>query len=197
MTEVGDRLRDALEHGSAEALAAWAATGRPGLVFLRETLIGRTAMPSLDQLSVHPKDALDNLTAAVAEIAWAHQAAFLDVFSDERLDTTNSLVVVGLGHVDDPRATQRLVAAARSADRWVRVDAAIGLGRRKSMDASDALEHLLDDSEYLVRYHALRSIASVGGHHALARLRAIHFDTPVEAALTADAIAAISARVFD
>jgi HEAT repeat protein len=196
MTEVGDRLRDALEDGSAEALAAWAATGQRGLVFLRETLIGRTAMPPLDQLSVHPKDALDNLTDAVAEIARAHQAAFLDVFSDERLDA-DSLVVVGLSEVDDPRATRRLVAAARSADRWVRMDAAIGLGRRQSIDASDALEHLLDDSEYLVRYHALRSIASVGGHHALARLRAIQFDAPVEAALTADAIAAITARVSD
>jgi HEAT repeat protein len=150
--------------------------------------------PSLDH-SVYPRDVIDNFKSAVATIAAAHPAAFLDVFADERLDA-NGLVVVGLGSVDDPRATRRLVAASRSPNNlWVRMDAAIGLGRWPSTDASDALEPLLDDREYLVRYHALRSIASVGGHHALALLREINFDSPFDAGLAAEAIAAITARI--
>jgi HEAT repeat protein len=191
--EVADRLRAALEEGSADALAAWAATGNGGLALLHEILVGMTMTPSLDP-SVHPRDVIDNFTSAVAAIAAAHPAAFLDVFADERLDA-NGLVLVGLGHVDDPRATRRLVAASRSPNLWNRMDAAIGLGRRPSTDASDALEPLLDDREYLVRYHALRSIASVGGHHALALLRSISFDNPIDAELAAKAIAAITARI--
>jgi hypothetical protein len=35
--EVADRLRAALEEGSADALAAWAATGKGGLALLHES----------------------------------------------------------------------------------------------------------------------------------------------------------------
>jgi HEAT repeat protein len=189
--DVGARLSAAYALGTEEALEQWAATGRPGVLLLREFLDG-TWHPA-PATGVFSRDLVDNTSALIAEIAAAEPEAFLETFEPERY-RDNSLVLLGLGHIDDPRATKRLVRDAGSTGEWVRMQVSIGLGRRASPIATSTLVRLLGDAEYLVRYHALRSLAKVGDASALAALRAHEPDSPHEADLAEQAIRSIEGR---
>jgi HEAT repeat protein len=145
---------------------------------------------------VHERDIGDNTAAAVVAIAAAYPVAFLEVFEGDQFDA-NSFILDGLGQIDDPRATERLVRASTSRDWPVRMHAAIGLGRRESPIASDSLERLLGDLEYLVRYHALKSIARIGDTSMLAALRLMRPDSEHESELIDKTIAAIVDRAAD
>jgi HEAT repeat protein len=191
-SDVVRHLQSALRDASPEALSTWADTGMAGLLALRDYLTDADGSRSWAP-DVHPKVAIDNTVEAVVAIAAAHPNAFLEVFSDDRLDV-NTFVLNGLGQIDDPRATRRLINATRSRERWARMCAAIGLSRRASPAASVALADLIDDPEYLVRYHAMRSLASVGDLDALPSLRRIDPSVRVEGELAAEAIASILAR---
>lgn len=187
-----ERLLAALiERGSDVDFAAWIATGRDGLLVLREELTGGHPRP---WPGVHGKDAIDGLRAAAATIAAEHPDAFLEVFADRQFDE-DGFVLTGLGQIDDPRATERLAAAAKSRNNWTRMDAAIGLARRPAALAVDALLPLLEDREYLVRYHTLRSLAAVGDARALRALAAFHAPSEVEASLANDAVREIERRL--
>jgi HEAT repeat protein len=186
-------LRAAVEDGSEAALAEWVASGAAGLVVLRAFLDGRMRLPEIGS-NLHPVVEIDNTSALVAEIAQAHPTAFLEVFADERFDG-DTYVLTGLGHVDDPRATERLARAADSHDMWARMQAAIGLGRRSSPVASAALGRLLEDPEYLVRYHSLKSFARVGGADAIPLLLRYVAHADIERILADEAVAAIESRV--
>jgi hypothetical protein len=111
--DVDHRLRAALATGEAAALADWASTGRPGLLLLRDYLTD--AWEPGPTAATHPRDVIDNTSAAVAVIAAAHPIEFLEVFDDDRF-VESGYVLIGLGKIDDPRATERLVRAARSRD---------------------------------------------------------------------------------
>jgi HEAT repeat protein len=71
---------------------------------------------------------------------------------------------------------------------------AIGLGRRASSVATATLARLLGDPEYLVRHHALRSLATVGDGSALAALREHEPDSQPERELAEAAIRSIEGR---
>jgi HEAT repeat protein len=142
---------------------------------------------------VFGRDLVDNTSALVAAIAEAEPEAFLELFEGDRYGA-NGLVLVGLGRIDDERATQRLADAAGSSDQWIRMDVAIGLGRRASEIASRVLAGLLSDREYLVRYHALESLAHMGDASTVPALRAFDPPSPREAELAAQAIRAIEER---
>jgi hypothetical protein len=187
---VEDRLREACRTGDNAALADWATTGRPGLLLLRDYLSGEWDPGPMDG---HPRDLIDNLRAAVAATAAAHPQEFLDVFGADRF-LDSGYVLTGLGQIDDPRATERLVRAAASRDNWNRMDAAIGLGRRPAPAATETLGRLLGDDEYLVRYHALASLARIGDSSVLPLLRGWRPPSPYEAKLVEGTIAAILAR---
>ena len=189
--EVGLRLSAAYATGTADALEQWAATGRAGVLLLREFL-DRTWDPA-PAPGVFSRDLVDNTTALVAAIAEVEPEAFLEVFEADRFHA-DGLVLVGLGTIDDPRATRRLARVAGSADPWVRMDVAIGLGRRSSSIATAILVRMLDDTEYLVRYHALRSLERIGDSTALQRLATFVASAPIEAELAAKAIASIGER---
>ena len=180
-----------VENGSNTELAAWAATGREGLLVLRDELTGRVPTP---WKGVHPKDAIDGLSAAAAAIAAKHPAEFLEVFADARFDS-DGFVLVGLGQIDDDRATERLVRAATARSQWSRMDAAIGLGRRRSPQAVDALVALLHDREYLVRYHSLRSLRAIGDARAIEALRGFRAPSDLERNLADSAIRSITRRI--
>jgi HEAT repeats len=182
-------LRAAIRAGASADLAVWAATGEAGLIVLRGVLSGTV---DLDLDGVHPKDVIDELSTAVAAIARAHPAAFLEVFADPGFDT-DSFVVTGLGYVDDPRATERLARVAHSDER-LRMEAAIGLGRHRSALAVQSLIALLSDRAYLVRYHALRGLASVGDQSAVVPLRRLRGVSKVERDLAKQALERIAAR---
>jgi HEAT repeat protein len=189
--DVDARLRAALRTGGAAALADWAATGRPGLLLLRGYLTDVWDAGPIE--GTHQRDVIDNTSAAVAAIAAAHPLAFLDVFEDDRF-RESGYVLTGLGKIDDPRATERLIRAAGSADQWTRMDVAIGLGRRPSPAATLTLGDLLVDHEYLVRYHALKSLTKIGDDSVLPILRGLKPPSPFEAELVRTAIAAIVGR---
>jgi len=187
-------LRQAYRTGEASALADWASMGRPGLLLLRD-LLARAWDPG-PMAGKHPRDLVDNLSAAVAAIAAAEPQAFLEVFEDDRF-LEDGYVLLGLGRIDDPRATERLVRVAGSADKWKRMDVAIGLGRRPSAAATATLGRLLVDDEYLVRYHALASLAKIGDSSVVPTLRRIQARSPHEAGLVDGTIAAILDRAAE
>ena len=141
----------------------------------------------------HPRDVIDNTTAAFGAIAAAEPLAFLEVFDGDRF-RESGYVLTGLGKIDDPRATERLIRAAGSRDQWTRMDVAIGLGRRPSLAATETLGGLLADDEFLVRHHALRSLTRIGDESALPILRSMQPQSPHEAELVDGAIAAIVGR---
>ncbi len=188
---VAERFEASLGRGSAEAIAAWAATGRDGLLVLRDYLDGR--LDPLPATGIDPINLIDNTSASIAAIAAAHADAFLEVFEPERFHDSTS-VLVGLGQIDDPRATNRLAAAAGSADHWVRMQVAIGLGLRPSPLATASLIRLAEDHEYLVRYHAIRSLARIGDETALSTLRGLDPASPHEADVVRQAIGSIVER---
>jgi HEAT repeat protein len=74
--------------------------------------------------------------------------------------------------------------------------AAIGLGRRPSTLAGDALGRLLADDDYLVRYHALKSLAKIGDDMALPYLRRFEPPPGIERTLADAAITAIADRAI-
>jgi HEAT repeat protein len=189
--DVTARLSAAYAHGTADALERWAATGRPGVLLLREFLDG-TWEPA-PAPGVFSRDLVDNTSALIAEIAAAQPEAFLETFEPERY-RDNHLVLTGLGQIDDELATRRLARVAGSPNEWVRMQVAIGLGRRASSVATATLVRLLGDAEYLVRYHALRSLATVGDASALAALREHEPDSQHERELAEQAIGSIEER---
>jgi len=189
--EVAERLAAVYASGTADALERWAATGRPGILLLRELLDGSWDPPAAP--GGHPRDLVDMTSTLVAEIAAAQPDAFLEIFESDRF-RANGLVLTGLGRIDDPRATRRLARVAGSADRWVRMDVAIGLGRRASSVATATLVRLIGDEDDLVRYHALQSLARIGEPAALAALRQFASPNRRETELAAGAIRSIERR---
>jgi len=190
MSDVEDRYRAALSSSDPETLARWAETGAEGVALLRREL----ERPSTDAApGVHGRDVIDNLTALIASIAEAAPHPYLTAFMDERW-AHSGLVLVGLGRIDDPEATRRLVIGLESDDWTTRIDAAMGLGRRADPRATRALVEALDDEEYLARYHAIRSLGAIGDETALRALSRPAWPTVYEAELARAARDAIEAR---
>ena len=189
--EVAERLTAAYASGTVDALERWAATGRPGVLLVREFLDG--TWDPVPPSGVFGRDLVDNATALVSAIAAAQPDAFLEIFESDRF-RANGLVLTGLGRIDDPRATRRLARAAGSPDRWVRMDVAMGLGRRASSIATATLVRLIGDADDLVRYHALQSLTRIGDGSALAALRQFASLNRRETELAAEAIRSIERR---
>ena len=154
------QLTALIRHGSKADIEAWVATGRSGLLTLREAVTGSSGRIKLE--GVHERDVLDGLATASAAIAERHPEDFLEVFEDPAFDE-NTFVLDGLGHIAEARATARLVSASMSRDQGVRMHAAIGLGRRPAPEARAALARLQADPDLLVRHHASRSLAGLDG----------------------------------
>jgi HEAT repeats len=190
---MSDRTTDlfaaALASGSDADLSAWAATGPPGVVVLREELAGRRRTAPARQTS--PRDIIDNLSAATAAIASSEPESFLDAFAGVEW-ASNTFVLDGFGRIDGECATGRLIEATMSADEWARMHAVIGLAGRRSDAVTIALGRLLDDSQYLVRYHALASLATSGTPAALAHLERFDPPTDIERAMRDEAMRRIA-----
>jgi HEAT repeat protein len=189
--QIRERLAAVLGTGSEADLAAWASTGAAGVLALREELEGKSVTEPAR--SAGPREIIDNLTAAAAAIAWAQPEAFLTAFAGDRW-ASDTFVLVGLGRIDDERATARLVAATSLPNEWARMDAAIGLAGRRSETVAAALVRLLDDGHYLVRYHALASLATSGTQATLPDLDRFEPLTEIERTMRDHAVVQISGR---
>jgi HEAT repeat protein len=188
---IRDRLAAALATGSDADLAAWASTGPAGVLVLRDELGGKaTTEPARP---THPRDIIDNLSAATAAISRVEPEAFLAAFAGREW-SADPFVLVGLGRIDDERATARLIDATLSPGESARMHAAIGLAGRRSEAVATALGRLLDDGQYLVRYHALASLATSGTSAALPDLERFEPLTEVERTMRDAAVARISGR---
>ena len=188
---IRDRLATALATGTDADLAAWASTGPAGVVVLRDELGGKvTTEPARP---THPRDIIDNLSAAAAAIARAEPEAFLAAFAGQEW-SADPFVLAGLGRIDDERATARLCDATMSPSESARMHAAIGLAGRRSEAVAAALGRLLDDGQYLVRYHALASLATSGTPAALPDLERFEPLTEIERTMRDEAVARISGR---
>jgi hypothetical protein len=160
MGEAFERLSAVVRRGSEVDIEAWAATGRLGVLMLRDAL--KPGFASVEWEGLHDRGVLDSLATAFTTIAERHPNDFLEVFSDPAFDE-NTFVLDGFGQIDDARATARLVAASASPDHGVRMHAAIGLGGRPVPEAGEALLRLQADPDFLVRHHASQSLAALGG----------------------------------
>ncbi len=169
-SDVEALLVDVLTEPTPSALSAWAATGKAGLKRLRAELDGtrHAALPS----SCDPRDTVEHLGAAIAALAEAEPDEFLATFSAPAWRTAPG-VVTGLGVIDRPAATRRLLEAIAGPDPRVRTDAAIGLGNREGPEVTASLVAALDDEAQFVRFHALRSLAKVGDASALDALHSL------------------------
>jgi hypothetical protein len=184
-----DLLTKAVVDGSETDLQAWARTGPRGVLVLRGVLDG-TIEPKWS--GTHPRDRMDGPSEAVARLA-SRDRAFLETFAGNAF-ANNTFVLTGLGQIDDAEATDRLARAARATDQFVRMRAAIGLRRRTSAVAEAALMGLIADPEFVVRYHALESLAAIGTEMALPALERFVGTSPLESELAERAIAAITRR---
>jgi hypothetical protein len=155
-----ERLTAVLRRGSEEDIEAWAATGPAGVLLLRGAL--QPGFARVEWEGLHDRDVLDGLATAFIAIAERYPEDFLEVFAGATFDE-NTFVLDGLGHVDDARATARLVSASASREHGIRMHAAIGLGRRPVPEAREALLRLQADRDFLVRHHASQSLAALGG----------------------------------
>lgn len=187
-------LGEVLANPYGPALADWLASGDSVVRELRDELAGtrRANIPG----GLADREIIDNLAVVSAAVAEAHPDAFLSTFRGRRW-RTDTFVVAGLGHVDRPEATERLLALVGDPSASVRMDAVIGLGRSTSAAAAAALTVALDDAEYLVRYHALDGLARVGDdacRHALEAFCARDDVAPVERQMAQTALDSIRRR---
>jgi HEAT repeat protein len=121
---------------------------------------------------------MDNEFALSSWLASHFPAPFLATFNNSRW-IENDSVLCGLGYTGRADATPLLCQALRtSKSEWARMRAAISLGRLPGEDAEviAALLEGLEDNEYLVQYHSIRSLGQIGDQAVLDRLLAIAAD---------------------
>ena len=150
----------ALVDGTDEAIAGLIATG-PGTVHrLLQELTGerRATVPegTADRLL------LDNLTWISHEVARAFPDEFLTAFTEDHWDE-NSFVCSGLGAIQRPEVTERLMRILTSKNKWLRISAAVALRDHRHPDLKAALVAALEDPDYLVRYHVEERLAEREG----------------------------------
>ena len=119
-------------------------------------------------------------------------ATLLSLAGDEDLQVVLA-AIASLGGVDDPRAVDRLLEAARSFDPELRRTAVMAMSGMNV--AADALLPLLEDKDMWVRLHAVRMLGQRGDDGMLRHLAPMLGDPDVPVVLAAmESIAAIGGR---
>ncbi len=149
-----------LVEGTETVTDAWIALGPKGLDRLRRELSGevRADIPG----DVHPKVVIDNLTWASRKIGTAYPEEFLSTFPSPQWDS-NPFVCAGLGGIQLPDATRRLMRLLSHDDKWIRIQAAAALRGHRHRGLESALLAARDDPEFLVRYQVEERIAELAG----------------------------------
>lgn len=148
----------ALTDGTDEALAAWIASGPESVNRLRSELTGERMVAAPDGMS--PRELIDNLQASSHAVASAYPEEFLGAFADRVWDK-NTFVCTGLGAINRPGVTRRLMRLLQSDDQWVRVHTAVALRGHRHRGLRSVLIAALEDPDDLVRYHVEQRLAEM------------------------------------
>lgn len=148
----------AIAEGTDSAFAEWLATGPECVTRLEEELNGSRKA----QVPAHrdPRLFFDNLSGAAFWAAKKYPGEFLRVFADPQWDD-NTFVCCGLGAIHSPEATERLLRLLSHRDKWVRMQAAVGLAGHRHPGLATALAQARSDPDYLVRYHVEKRLAEL------------------------------------
>ena len=156
-----DRLFAAvLIEGTDAAGDAWTGSGPEGVSRLHAELSGEHRVRVPD--GVHSRDFLDNLTWASGLIASVYPDEFLATFRSSDWDD-NVFVCAGLGEIQRPEATKRLMRLMGHEDKWIRINAAVALRGHRHRGLQSVLLAALNDPDDLVRYHVEARLVELEG----------------------------------
>ncbi len=118
------------------------------------TNLPRDLPPRLAELVAELKrESIDCWSHAIASVAWANPALYVDQLTE--LDT---LDVVILGDIDDPRVVE-ILAGALDSDEWlIRYHAVRSLAKRPEPEARQHIQRALTDPEELIRQEAGKAL---------------------------------------
>jgi len=129
-----------------------------------------------------PRWLFDHMSYVSGRLGARFPEEYAQLFADSRW-IEDTFVLVGLGYTRRAEAEAILIEALFSgASEFTRLSAASSLRHFPTPEANKALLGALDDPDYLVQYHAIRSLGAVGGREALERLLQLAADPPGRAA---------------
>jgi HEAT repeat protein len=116
---------------------------------------------------------VDNIMAVSCALASRFPDKFLAAFDSDRWESSG-FVLEGLGCTELPEA-RRLLTLALFSDLpgTTRLSAASALGSIPGPESVQALLRALDDLDYLVKYHAIKSLGMIGDLSVLDRLTSL------------------------
>jgi len=168
--ELDTLLQTAIVKGEEESCEALLEAGEASVTRFHEWLSGdrRISLPT-----GRDREFIDTTTTVSCRLAARFPDRYVALFNSPRW-ATYSLVVAGLGYTRKPEVIPLLIEALFSdAPGVTRLSAASALGFFPGDESVGALLKALVDDDYLVRYHAIMSLGSVGDRVALDRIRSL------------------------
>ena len=151
-----------LSRGSTRSLRALAAVGEPALHRWIEVYHGRgRPFDRPARVRMSGREEVDVWSAMLGELAKAQPQAFTAAVVGGgfgRQAHTDTLILVCLKDIDDPRGTEVLIRGLATNDWLVRYHAVRGLAGRDSDEARAALVRALDDPEEMIRAEARQAM---------------------------------------
>ena len=167
---VDELMATYLRTGDRTTLEAVADAGPAALLHLRKQLDGKVP-PGVG------RDAIDFMTTLCCTLAARYPSEFVAAFSAE-LWRNNGFVIAGYGYAAVAEVEPLLIETLSDGDMWLRRDAARALRSFPTQDARTALTAALDDPEFLVRFHVIESLGTIGDEAVLRRLAQLVEDPP-------------------
>jgi hypothetical protein len=159
-----------LRTGDRTRLEAVADAGPAAVLLLREQLGGKVP-PGVG------RDAIDFMMTLSCTLAARYPSEFVAAFSAERW-RNNGFVIAGYGYAAVPEVEPLLIETLSDGEKWLRSHAARALRSFPTQDARTALTAALDDPEFLVRFHVIESLGTIGDEAVLRRLAQLVEDPP-------------------
>ena len=156
--------------GDRTRLEAVADAGPAAVLLLREQLGGKVP-PGVG------RDAMDFMMTLSCTLAARYPTEFVAAFSAERW-RNNGFVIAGYGYAAVPEIEPMLIETLSDGEKRLRSHAARALRSFPTQDARTALTAALDDPDFLVRFHVIESLGTIGDEAVLRRLAQLVEDPP-------------------
>ena len=174
--EIDGLLRTAVVRGNVSAMDALVSAGPAAVESFHDWL--EVVRPSDLPPGTDSRVVLDNMRTVSGRLATQFPSEFVAAFQAPRW-RSSSEVLYGFGKVQDPWVQPILIEVLLGDAHWsVRTTTASALASFPGDESVQALLAVLDDPEYLVQYHAIRALGTIGNRAALDRLQAIALDPP-------------------